>query len=155
MKNIFLPLATFVLLVVLTSCSKVSHNGYLDGKWRLRACYSKENPTDASYTIYKNKEPDSIYWSFQLNLLSITSPGNLNGYSNETLARFAHEGDRLNITQTYIHFRESDSLLVDHTDSLVRIGLRSNTARFRIVSLSSSRMVLCSDMDSLLFTQLR
>ncbi len=155
MKNIFLPLIAFAMLVLVGSCGKVSHNGPLDGKWRLNACYSKANPTDASYIVYEDKSAERIFWSFQLNLLSITTADNLNGYTNETIARFSHEGDQLDIPQTYIHFRERDSLLTVPTTALVPIGLRSNTARFRVVSLSSSRMVLCSDQDSLLFSQLR
>ncbi len=155
MKHIFFPIAALLLLVAAASCGKVSHNGKLDGKWRLNACYSKADPGDAHYTVCQDKYPQYIYWSFQLDLLSITSVDSLNGYTLETICRFSHEGDRLNITKSYIHFRDRDSLLVEPTNALVQLGLRSNTARFRVASLSSSRMVLCSDMDSLLFSQLR
>lgn len=154
-KYSFLSAILIVICCVLTACSKLSDNGPIDGKWRLEKMYSKSSAASTSYTDEKYLMDENIYWSFQLNLLSITSSELLNGYTGETTARFNLSGDQLNITQTYIHFRDRDSLLTDPTTmQLQALGIRGNACNYHIRTLSSSRMVLCSDADSLVFYKL-
>ena len=137
------------------SCSKVSHNGNLDGRWRMKECYSKVSTDDAHYTLYTNKMENQIYWNFQLKLLQITSGLQYNGKTYETICRFAYEEDRLSITSTYVHFRDRDSLITDpNTTSLLELGIRGNASNYHIKRLTSTEMILCSDMDSLIFYQL-
>lgn len=145
----------FLLTSLLFSCSKVSHNGKLDGRWRMKECYSKTSKEDTHYTQYSNKMGSSIFWSFHLNILQITSNSLLNGHSNNTMCRFVYEGDRLSITNVYINFRDKDSLATDpNTTTFVPLGIRGNASNYHIKRLTSSEMILCSDMDSLIFYQL-
>lgn len=156
MKRIsFYSIICILFLGIFGSCSKVSHNGNLDGRWRMKECYSKASTEDAHYTIYTNKMENLIYWNFQLKLLQITSGLQYNGKSYETMCRFVHEGDRLSITSAYVHFRDRDSLITDpNTTSLVVLGIRGNATNYHIKRLTSTEMILCSDMDSLIFYQL-
>lgn len=140
------------LSMLMFACGKTPQNGALDGKWRLYEIHSKTQPTESTYAVAKDVRADNIYWSFQLNLLSITSAETLNGHTNETVARFAYEGDHLAVTQTYVHFRDRDSLLTDpNTAALETVGIRGNASNFRIAQLSGSRLTLCSERDSLVF----
>lgn len=146
---------SIAICCIIIACSKLSDNGDIDGKWRLEKMYSKTSPTASDYTIEKNLMDEKIYWNFQLKLLSITSSNILNGHTGETTARFTLSGDLLSINQTYIHFRDRDSLLTDPTTTqLETLGIRSNACNYRIRQLSSSRMVLCSHADSLVFYKL-
>lgn len=144
-----------VLCCAITACSKLSDNGPIDGKWRLEKMYSKTSPTASSYTEEKYLMDENIYWNIQLDLLSITSANLLNGYTGETTARFTHSGNLFSITKTYIHFRDRDSLLTDpSTTQLVPLGIRGNACDYHVSMPSSTRMVLCSPMDSLVFYKL-
>ena len=138
-----------------TSCSKLSTNGPIDGMWRLEEMYSKPFSTCNYYSEYIDKRSEGIYWKFQLNLLSITSTAMLNGHTTETVARFNYDKDRLQITKTYIHFRDRDSLLTDANTSILQsIGIRGNASNYGIKRLTSSCMILCSENDSLVFYKL-
>lgn len=143
------------VLLGLAACSNTPTDDSLNGKWRLRHLYSKALSTDTEYGIDRGDMTDNhTFYTFQLALMSITSPDFHNGHSTETIARFAHEGDRLNIGPVYIHFRDRDSLLTDpNTRALESVGIRGNAARFRIIQNTSTRLILCSEMDSLVFTQ--
>lgn len=142
----------FLACTLAVACEKTPVNGDLDGKWKLYEIHSKLVSTDAAYTQAADVQSAAIYWNFQLQLLSITSAETLNGHTQETVARFVHEGDNLALTETYIHYRDRDSLIVDpNTTSLQALGIRGNTAQYRVATLTSTRMTLCSTMDSLVF----
>lgn len=148
-------LYTLLACALAVACEKTPVNGELDGKWKLCEMHSKPAATDAAYTQAADVQQEAIYWNFSLRLLSITSAGNLNGHTQETVARFAYEGSSLSVTETYIHYRDRDSLIVDpQTTSLQPLGIRGNAARFRVAALTSSRLTLCSEMDSLVFRKL-
>ena len=155
MKRLFLFLS--IISVLLASCDKTPANGDLDGKWLLKQRFVKETATDGAYSRLAEGPADTkIYWSFQLQLLSITS-GSLahNGQTGETVARFVREGNRLSVTQTYVHFRDRDELISDPSTTLLEVvGIRSNASDFRIALLNSSRLTLCSQLDSLVFVKL-
>lgn len=152
MKSILLLCS---LAFLLFACGKTPQNGALDGKWRLVELHSKAQASDAAYAVAKDVRASNIYWSFQLQLLDITSTELHNGHTNETVARFVHEGDRLAVTQTYVHFRDRDSLLTDpNITALESVGIRGNATNFRIVRLGRAYMTLCSPLDSLVFHKL-
>lgn len=155
-----LPLITLSLLPLSTflSCSKLSDNGDLDGRWRLQEIYTKLQPSDTHYsaTPYTDKRPSQIYWNFQQKLLWITSVENLNHFTDATTARFIFSGNTLSLTHTYIHYRDRDSLLTDpSTSNLDSLGIRSNQCKYEIKKLTSTRLILCSEQDSLVFYQLK
>ena len=124
---------TAIGLLLTTACSHVSRNGLIDGRWRLHEIHSKVTPTDAYYTAQKKYVlNDRIYWSFQLDLLQITSSLAHNGQTNKTFARFNYEGDKLAV------YSPSEAT-------------RPN---FALYASNSSSLILCSDMDSLVFRKL-
>lgn len=142
-------------MIGVASCSKLSTNGAIDGMWRLEEMYSKPHLASNNYSEYTDKRPDGIYWKFQLNLLSINSTAMLNGHTTETVARFNCDRNRLQVTKTYIHFRDRDSLLTDTTTTTLQaIGIRGNACNYDIKRLTSSSMILCSENDSLVFYKL-
>lgn len=156
MKHL-LTISLFSLAIggVWTSCDKLSDNGDLDGMWQLREMHTKASADEETYSQAADKRAEKIFWSFQLDLLSITSEASLNGYTGETVARFSYSGERLEITQTYIHYRDRDSLLTDPaTTELQALGIRGNSASFAVRQLSKHSLILCSATDSLVFKKI-
>ncbi|MGM9694531.1 MAG: lipocalin-like domain-containing protein [Alloprevotella sp.] len=142
-----------LLLSLFLSCDKMPTNGDLDGKWMLEHSFVRSAP-DASFDVHADRRSESISWNFQLDLLSIRSDANHNGETAESIARFAVSGDRLDITKTYIHYRDRDVELTDpNTICLESVGIRGNADSYRIVTLSSGHLILCSDTDSLIFAK--
>lgn len=73
----------------------------------------------------------------------------LNGHTTETIARFNYDKDRLQITKTYIHFRDRDSLLTDANTSILQsIGIRGNASNYDIKRLTSSSMIYALKMTA-------
>ena len=132
-------------------CEKMSDNGPIDGLWMMEKHYTRAASAEGlPYSEVVDVEGKGIVWAFQLNLLSMRSNGVHNGLTDESVARFSLEGNVLQVGPTYIHFRDRDSLLTDpHTTCLEEVGIRGNAARFRVHTLNSKRMVLCSERDSL------
>lgn len=145
---------TAIGLLLTTACSHVSRNGLIDGRWRLHEIHSKATQTDAYYTAQKNVLDNRIYWSFQLDLLQITSALAHNGQTNKTFARFNYEGDKLAVYSPHAHLYDHDIPITDPNISLESVGIRGHEANFRIVRINSSSLILCSDMDSLVFRKL-
>lgn len=153
MKNLrTFPILFISILFIVAACYKLSDNGDLDGRWKLQQIYSKASPEEAHYTLPLDAQADNIYWNFQLNLLAITSTNPLNGHTGETTARFSYTPSHLSVTQTYIHYRDRDSLITDPaTTSLTRLGIRGNATDYRIERLNKTSLILCSAYDSLVF----
>lgn len=149
----------FLLLTAMltaTSCEKMSDNGKLDGMWHLQQiCSRPQDAASAGYTEHHDVREAGIYWSFQLQLLHIKSKAFLNGETAETMCRFDYTDSRLDITSTYIHYRDRDILITDaQTERLAPLGIRGNATSFRIERLTDHHMVLCSDQDSLVFQKI-
>lgn len=154
-RFISLTLLAALTLCLAPSCSKMTDNGLIDGMWNLREIHSKPTATAAHYSEATDCRGKNIYWRFQLDLLSITSSDALNGHTGETTARFNFTGSRLDVTSTYIHYRDRDSLLVDPTTTeLEALGIRGNATSYDVVKLNSHNMILCSATDSLVFHKL-
>lgn len=151
MKRIFYLLATLPLWM---ACEKTPMNGDLDGEWILQEIHSKAKPNDLQYNHqHIDKRQSPVFWNVALQLIGINTPTELhNGKTNDTFCRFAYNGNQLSITETYVHFRDRDSLLTDpNTQLLAGVGIRGNASDFRISRLSGSQLILCSAMDSLVF----
>lgn len=146
---------TTIGLLLITACSHVSRNGLIDGRWRLHEIHSKATPADTRYTAQnKNVLDDRIYWSFQLDLLQITSALAHNGQTNKTFARFNYEGDKLAVYSPYVHLYDHDIPITNPSISLECVGIRGHEAKFRIVRINSSSLIMCSNIDSLVFRKL-
>lgn len=143
-----------LFILALSSCSKLTDNGALDGKWRLCEMYTKPQTEKSQYiaTNLTDRKSAIIFWNIQLQLISISSNEKLNGYTNNTVARFSYNGTSLHVGPIYIHYRDRDSLLTDPAiTTLVPLGIRSNATNFSIKRLNSTTMILCSQHDSLIF----
>ena len=155
-KTFFHFLLMALCACALSACSKMTDNGKLDGMWHLQEIHTKpSNATSTEYTERSDVRDARIYWSFQLDLLQIRSAALLNGATSETMARFNYEGNKLNITATYIHFRDHDDFITDPaTECLKDLGIRGNKAVFQINRLTDHQMILCSALDSLVFRKI-
>ena len=156
MHRLFLTLSCLALLLgaaTLASCDKTPMNGDLDGMWRLTEMHSKTTADAPTYSLQADLGAQRIFWNFQLRLLSIQNHDGLaNSETNETVARFEHSGNRLHVTHTYIHHRAEDILITDPaTTQLEHVGIRGCSSSFEVKCLTSKRMVLCSERDSLVF----
>lgn len=156
MHRLFLTLSCLALLLgaaTLASCDKTPMNGDLDGMWRLTEMHSKPTADAPTYSLQAVLGTQRIFWNFQLRLLSIQNHDGLaNSETNETVARFEHSGNRLHVTHTYIHHRAEDILITDPaTTQLEHVGIRGCSSSFEVKCLTSKRMVLCSERDSLVF----
>ena len=156
MHRLFLTLSCLALLLgaaTLASCDKTPMNGDLDGMWLLTEMHSKPTADAPTYSLQAVLGAQRIFWNFQLRLLSIQNHDGLaNSETNETVARFEHSGNRLHVTHTYIHHRAEDILITDPaTTQLEGVGIRGCSSSFEVKCLTSKRMVLCSERDSLVF----
>lgn len=142
------------LTALCTSCGKTPVNGNLDGQWFMTERYCKASISAPDYSeAMGNLQEQPVIWNISLRLLEIITPGYThNSVTDRTTGRIVYEGDKLAVTQTYVHFRDRDSLITEPgTTCLESVGIRGNSANFRIATLSSSQLILCSDMDSLIF----
>lgn len=157
---------TFILLtLLLTACGKLPSNGDLDGKWMLTAQYTKPSTDSPTYSDYTDKRDAGISWNVQLDLLTITAPVSLHedtselqlGKSHEVVCRFNHEGSTLRLTQIFWHYRAHDIAITPEeleTSPLSTVGIHQGSTDFQVLQLSSKRMVLCSETDSLIFKKI-
>lgn len=144
-------LSSLLIILVCVACGKISQNGDLDGRWQMTDLYQRSQP-EAVFDIHHPKKAERLYWDFQLDLLCMRSYESLiNGHTSETTARFTHSGDHFAITDTYIHFRDRDSLLSETTTALESYGIHGNRAQFRVARLNSSSLILVNATDSLVF----
>ena len=155
-KKLLHLLLLLTVMLTAASCEKMSDNGKLDGMWHLQQiCSRPQNAASAGYTEHQDVREAGIYWCFQLQLLQIKSKAFLNGETSETMCRFGCTDSRLDITSTYIHYRDRDELITDvQTERLAPLGIRGNAGSFRIERLTDHHMVLCSDRDSLVFQKI-
>ena len=152
MKKYLFPIF-LATLACFAACEKNPTNGDLDGQWQLMEISTKDAASDTDYTQVLSKKDEGIYWNFQLDLLMIrTMAEDLNGYTPFTAARFVHPGKKFDITSTYIHFRESDSLLTDPSTRILEpIGITGNAEKFDVEQLNHKRMVLTTPVKRLTF----
>ena len=134
----------------------MSDNGPIDGMWHLEKIYTHPNGNATGpFSVEKDCSEDRIYWSFQLDLLSIRSKEAHNGKTNESVARFKLSSSALDITSIYVHYRDRDSLLTDPNNvDLSAVGIHGNTASYNILQLDGKRLRLCSATDSLIFRKM-
>lgn len=155
-NKVYVFFAALFIMPLFLSCTKLSDNGPIDGKWQLKSIYSKTDKESSHYTEFHNKQEEGIYWIFQLNLLNIkTMIYAENILSTDIIARFNINNDLLHVGPTYVHFRERDSLLTDPNTTLLEpIGIRGISSTYKIIELNSNNMILCSSRDSLVFKKI-
>ena len=135
-------LAAFTLV----ACDKMPEYGDLDGQWQMT---SIKHVGHAAPTSALNGK---VYWSFQLNLLSIYTPEDKhNGSESYTFCRFQVKGDSLHITKSYVHSMNTDIEMDETATYLDVVGLHNNRESYAIKTLTDSRLVLHSNYHELEF----
>lgn len=141
----FVPLVLVLICLGITACdNKWDDNGDLDGLWRYDSI-AYHTPKGDSMVVLAGGQR---YMSIQLALVSFrdNSLTIVNGHTNETLSRFDMRGDSLILAPMYIHFRASDSLLIDpNTTTNVGFGILGHEGHFKVEVYNAKRLVLNSD----------
>ena len=119
MKRILYMIIGVTLL--LTGCDKeYSDNGHLDGFWQLTSS-------------------PGITGSFQGHILELRD---VNKVHQDIIMSFSREGDVLKLSAPYRVDRDSDDVALQDADLLKPYGISETSVVFRIVELTSHRMVL-------------
>ena len=139
-------LSLLVCLLMLCGCDvEMSHNGDLDGLWRL----------EAIDTIATNGHHDMgeelRAWSFQNKLLELRDH---TATAGAFLLRFDHHDNQLRTYAPYVFNRESGDYPVEDPAFLKPFGIHKLDTHFVIDQLSSSRMCLRDDTLILHFRKL-
>lgn len=117
----FLYIMIGVVALLLTGCDREdASNGHLEGFWQML--------------------PSSgITWSFQGHILELRD---VNKVHQDIVMSFSREGDRLKLTAPYRVDRDSDDVALQDAELLQPYGINDTSVEFRIVELTSRRMVL-------------
>lgn len=155
MKNLSFISFLFALLAsffLLQGCDKLSSDTELAGRWQLTRIVRTDAASGTSTEI---EIPQPTYWSFNLSLLSVTTPNPHNGHTAETLARYSRDAASLRLPEIYIHFRDRDSLLTDpEQPQLLLVGIDRNPTAYTVRFLSERKMTLDSDRTHLVFRKI-
>lgn len=155
MRSFTILIALLSLLLLPAACDKAPENGALDGQWRLTEIHTKTLPTAPGYNQVTVKRNAHVYWNVQLRLIQFTSDEPDNPFNGSAFARFTYVGDRLSLDQLYISTHGRDSLVTDPASKAFEsIGIRGNATTYRIARLTSTQLILCSDLDSLVLRKL-
>ena len=151
--NKYILTTLLIILNYLAACNKMPDDNHLDGQWQLMEIQQEKETKDSLFSQVENKKDSLIYWRIHMDMLFIhTHKALLNGYTNDTAAKFIHKNNHLNITSTYIHWDSRDSLLTDpNTTILEPMGISGNAEDFVIEKLNKNQMVLVSGTKKLVF----
>lgn len=136
---------------VLSSCDKLPANGELEGFWQVTEIRLHNEDGSAEVIPMKGTK---MFWTFQRDLLSITSPDNPNIYERELLSRFSHQGNTLKLTQMYIHLRSEDipvtqelldGSVPEYPLNLLQFGLNAPVTTFTIRTLNGTSFIIESE----------
>lgn len=129
-----------------SSCTlETSDNGNLDGFWHLDAVDTLYNNTAKDYSKEK------IYWAFQNKLFQISDAG---GNDTTVLFRFNYTGDSLHVYNPYFYIKQGDDEQVQDVTSLKPFGINSLSDNFKVIKLTSNKMILRSTVLYLYFSKL-
>lgn len=139
MRNV---ISIILSTLALASCTlETSGNGDLDGFWHLT---SVDTLATSGKTDYSNKQ---VFWMFQGKLCKMRE-------FEEGIAIVGHfqtKNDSLMLTDMHRDDRMVDDPLITNVDELQIYGINAIGEHFSIVSLSSSRMTLQSEILRLNF----
>lgn len=145
-KFLFLLLSVAVASGMFSSCElETSGAGAFDGMWHLVMVDTVS--TGGKLDMSKKR----IYWCFQYKLMQTDDK---DGYYKPILMRFSHEHNALFLTEPYIYDRENgDKPITDESESflLTPYGINKINEEFKVISISSNRMQLQSQMLKLTF----
>ena len=131
-------LTRFILIIsvisLMTACHmESSDNGHLDGFWHLVRVDTLS--TGGTSDLHQ----DYFFWAFQFQLLSVR---NTQKSPEEYFLRFQRQGDELVLSHPFQYVLQGKDAPVENIDLLRPFGINDQEERFRIVHLSSRRMML-------------
>ena len=128
----------FVVSLLTVSCTlEVSDNGDLDGYWQLTRVDSLVTGNSA------DMRETGIFWAVSYEMLVTRSTKQPMG---EVIFEFQHTADSLFLTNPYVLYRDSSDIKVTDVNYLRRFGVNSLDEKFHVLQLSSSKMVLESEL---------
>lgn len=128
----------FVVSLLTVSCTlEVSDNGDLDGYWQLTRVDSLVTGNSA------DMRETGIFWAVSYEMLVTRSTKQPMG---EVIFEFQHTADSLCLTNPYVLYRDSSDIKVTDVNYLRRFGVNSLDEKFHVLHLSSSKMVLESEL---------
>ena len=136
-------LTRFFLIIsvisLMTACHmESSDNGHLDGFWHLVRVDTLSTDT-LSIVGTSDLSQDYFFWAFQFQLLSVR---NTQKSPEEYFLRFQRQGDELVLSHPFQYVLQGKDAPVENIDLLRPFGINDQEERFRIVHLSSRRMML-------------
>ena len=136
-------LTRFFLIIsvisLMTACHmESSENGHLDGFWHLVRVDTLSTDT-LSIVGTSDLSQDYFFWAFQFQLLSVR---NTQKSPEEYFLRFQRQGDELVLSHPFQYVLQGKDAPVENIDLLRPFGINDQEERFRIVHLSSRRMML-------------
>lgn len=136
-------LTRFFLIIsvisLMTACHmESSDNGHLDGFWHLVRVDTLSTDT-LSIVGTSDLSQDYFFWAFQFQLLSVR---NTQKSPEEYFLRFQRQGDELVLFHPFQYVLQGKDAPVENIDLLRPFGINDQEERFRIVHLSSRRMML-------------
>lgn len=121
---------------------QVSHNGDLDGMWKLVEVDSIANSKHINYS------EKAIHWSFQSDLLELDDKL----YKHEScFIRFKHIGDVLLVSDPYLNDRFSSDPKITEISKISPFGINALEEKFKIEELSKNNLVVKSNILVLRF----
>lgn len=138
MNNKLTYLAVVMVAVVLTSCSMdTSHNGALDGYWKLKTVdtLSTGGTCDLSEA--------SIFWSVQKDLLTVRD--NNDPTNREYVFRFQHTDSTLVLSEGQRYDRTNGNVTIEDASILSPYGIHRQPEVFTFEHLTNRVMVLIAE----------
>lgn len=140
-----LSAAVLAFSPMLTGCDlETSSNGNLDGFWHMVQVDTLNTGG------VKDMSKDLVFWSFQMKLLELSDHNDLNVIH---MARFAHEGNALKVTQPCRYDLDlgNEMLTEEQLENIAKYGLNALEENFQVEHLNSSKMILSNGVLRLYF----
>lgn len=132
-----------LLLAMFTACDfETSDNGKLDGFWHLERVDTIA--TGGSCDL----SDELLFWSVQMKILNLSDR---NYVLNSVNMSFRHEADTLRVFSPLFDDRMNGDPVVTNPAVLAPFGINMLDEKFRVESLTGSRMVLQTDALRLVF----
>ncbi len=145
-RGLTLSLCALGIVFALVGCDiETSHNGDLDGMWRLMAVDTLET----GGRLELNEELRA--WSFQNKLLELRDH---TGPAGAFLLRFEHKNKTLRTYQPYVFNRETGDYPLENSAYMAPFGINELDETFTIEELSGTRMTLKGEQLRLSFRKL-
>lgn len=131
-------------VILLTACGEfeLSDNGHLDGFWQLSTVDTLQTGRSADLRA------DGLTWSFLDALLELRDTRKVH---QDIIMDFQHTGGQLRLSAPYLVDRDAGDIVIEDIGLLQPYGILAREEVFRVVELTSGKMVLESDLLRLHF----